>query len=84
MFDAVCNEITAPMNVDIRATIGMELIPMYWTSSINIFQNMEVLRGFLNTHPIIKKYAPMFRIYFTPIKVIFILSRLADDIPVYL
>jgi len=84
MFEAVCNEITAPMKVDIKATMGIELIPIYCTSSINIFQKMGVFRGFLRTHPIIKKYAPMFRIYFTPIKVIFILSRLADDIPVYL
>ena len=84
MFDAVCNEITAPIKVDIKATIGMELIPIYWTSSINIFQKMLVLRGFLNIHPIIKKYAPMFRIYFTPIKVIFILSRLLERMPVYL
>ncbi len=55
MLDAVCKDITAPMKVDIKATIGMELIPMYCTSSINIFQKMKVLRGFLNTQPIIKK-----------------------------
>jgi hypothetical protein len=28
MFDAVCKEITAPIKVDINATIGIELIPM--------------------------------------------------------
>jgi hypothetical protein len=84
MFEAVCKEITAPMNVDISATIGIELIPINCSSSMSILQKILIFFGFRITQESIKKYAPMFRIYFTPIKVIFILSRSVGAFPVYL
>ncbi len=73
MLDAVCNAITAPINVDISATIGMELIPISSISLNTLLRKILNFSGLEKTTDNIRTYLPMFEMTFigTKLHVIF-------------
>jgi hypothetical protein len=58
-FRAICNAITAPINAEIIATIGIDVIPSFNISRMTCLNNKRGLSGFTNTFVINKKYLPI-------------------------
>jgi len=65
ILEAVCKAITPPIKVDINATIGRELIPMFSSSLIKRDKNIFHFFGFVKTMVNINVYFPMFCNNFT-------------------
>jgi hypothetical protein len=56
--EAVCKEITPPINADIKATSGIELMPINSISSNILFRKTENFSGIRKMMVNIKKYFP--------------------------
>ena len=65
ILEAVCKAITPPIKVDINATIGKELMPMFSSSLIKREKNIFHFFGLVKTMVNINVYFPIFCNNFT-------------------
>jgi hypothetical protein len=68
MLEAVCREITPPMKADIKATRGIEFIPISSISSNILLRKTENFSGTRKMTVNIKKYFPNPSSHFIPAK----------------